>query len=83
MVIKGEADMMAYVGSATSKWDSCAGEAIIRAMGGNFTTPLGNEINYDPNESLSNNEGIFCSFDKEMHNKSVEFIKSLKLDLWP
>ncbi len=25
LVIKGEADMMAYVGSATSKWDSCAG----------------------------------------------------------
>lgn len=82
MVIKGEADMMAYVGSATSKWDSCAGESIIKAMGGNFTTPLGNQISYDPNESLSNREGIFCSFDKEVHNKSIEFIKGLKLDLW-
>lgn len=50
-------------------------------MGGNFTTPLGNEISYDPNDSLSNSEGIFCSFDKEIHKKSVEFIKSLKLDI--
>jgi 3'-phosphoadenosine 5'-phosphosulfate (PAPS) 3'-phosphatase len=25
LVIKGEADMMAYVGASTSKWDSCAG----------------------------------------------------------
>lgn len=25
LVIKGEADMMAYVGARTSKWDSCAG----------------------------------------------------------
>lgn len=56
--------MMAYVGSATSKWDSCAGESIVKAMGGYFTTPLGNQISYDPNESLSNQEGIFCSLDR-------------------
>lgn len=41
--------MMAYVGSATCKWDSCAGESIIKAMGGKFTTPLGNDITYNPN----------------------------------
>ncbi len=56
--------MMAYVGSATSKWDSCAGESIIKAMGGYFTTPLGNKISYDPKDSSLNNEGIICSFDK-------------------
>lgn len=67
MMLKGEADMMAYVGSATSKWDSCAGESIVKAMGGYFTTPLGNQISYDPNESLSNQEGIFCSLDKGIH----------------
>ncbi len=55
---------MAYVGASTSKWDSCAGQAIIRAMGGNFTTPTGKNITYNPNESLENAEGIFCSFNK-------------------
>ena len=46
--------MMAYVGSATSKWDSCAGEAIVKAMGGKFTTPSGKNIGYDPNRPISN-----------------------------
>ena len=49
LLVKGEVDMMAYVGSATSKWDSCAGESIVKAMGGYFTTPHGNQISYDPN----------------------------------
>lgn len=49
LVINGEADIMAYVGANTSKWDSCAGEAIIKAMDGNFTTPTGKDITYNPN----------------------------------
>lgn len=53
--------MMAYVGSATSKWDSCAGDAIVTAMGGLFTTPSGQSINYDPEQNSSNPDGIFCS----------------------
>jgi|688.fasta_scaffold1442666_1 3'-phosphoadenosine 5'-phosphosulfate (PAPS) 3'-phosphatase len=40
--------MMAYVGSATHKWDSCAGEAVVKSLGGCFTTPSGKSINYDP-----------------------------------
>lgn len=49
-------------------------------MGGYFTTPLGNQISYDPNESLSNKEGIFCSFNRDLHDKSIEFIQSLKTE---
>lgn len=36
MIIKGEADLFAYCDSATKKWDSCAGEAIIRSLDGYF-----------------------------------------------
>lgn len=56
MVANGEVDAMGYCESWTHKWDSCAGDAIIKSMGGYFTTPQGNNILYDEN----------C---KETHNK--------------
>lgn len=38
LVVEGSADVCAYISSYTSKWDTCAGDAIIRAMGGYFVT---------------------------------------------
>lgn len=37
MVIRGESDGMIYLKSANCKWDSCAGDAIIKAMGGFYS----------------------------------------------
>lgn len=47
MVANGEVDAMGYCESWTHKWDSCAGDAIIKSMGGYFTTPYGSNIVYD------------------------------------
>ncbi len=47
MVANGEVDAMTYCEQWTHKWDSCAGDAIIKAMGGSFTSPYGNDILYD------------------------------------
>jgi len=41
MVANSEADAMIFLDSWTHLWDSCAGEAIIKSMGGYFTTPWG------------------------------------------
>jgi len=64
MVANGEADVMAYCESWTHKWDSCAGDAIIRAMGGKFTAPWGNPIKYieDPNNT-HNKKGMLVALD--------------------
>lgn len=48
MVVTGEADVMLYLDSWTHKWDTCAGEAIVKAMGGWFMTSSRKEIVYDP-----------------------------------
>lgn len=41
LVIDGTVDAMIYLRSGNCKWDSCAGDAIIQAMGGNFTDVFG------------------------------------------
>ena len=47
-VLSGEADFYPFPGFGTSKWDVCAGDAIITAAGGSVVDRLGNRITYDP-----------------------------------
>ncbi len=37
-IINGSADAFMYLSHHTSKWDTCAGEAIIKSLGGYFLT---------------------------------------------
>lgn len=47
-IINGESDLFLYLSHHTSKWDSCAGEAIIKALGGYVLTKKNESIVYDP-----------------------------------
>lgn len=40
-----------FIDAKTSKWDTCAGEAIIRSMGGYTATQNLEQIEYDPDKS--------------------------------
>lgn len=51
LIIKGEADLFAYCDSFTKKWDSCAGEAIIKSLNGYFIDGNSNNLIYDPKSS--------------------------------
>jgi len=56
---------MAYLDAWTHKWDSCAGDAIIKAMGGYFTTPWGANIVYHPDRATTHNKlGMVASLDQ-------------------
>ena len=44
----GAADALLYLREANHKWDSCSGEAVVRALGGYFSDIDGKEIVYDP-----------------------------------
>lgn len=60
---------MVYLGARTCLWDVCAGDAIIRASGGQFTTSDGKDIVYDHTaKSFLNKDGVTCSIAKDIHS---------------
>ncbi len=59
-VAAGTADAYVAPARAGSRWDVCAGEAIIHAAGGKFTDAFGEPIDY-LSESLVNERGIVAS----------------------
>lgn len=66
---------MVYLESWTHKWDSCAGDAIIKSMGGYFTNPYGTNITYDPKAiSTENRMGMVAALDREVFEKCMDAI---------
>lgn len=63
-LIVQEVDFVMFLESPTSTWDSCAGEAIIKGMGGHFFKPDLTNIEYNcDNTSQLNPEGFIACFD--------------------
>ncbi len=62
MVIEGNTDFYLFPSAGTKKWDSCAGEAIIHALGGKLTDVLGQPIVYDgKQDNIMNTRGLLVS----------------------
>ena len=69
---------MAYCESWTHKWDSCAGDALIKSMGGQFTSPWRNNIRYnDDRLNTYNKQGMLATLDKEVYEKCMDALYSL------
>ncbi|ALC49277.1 CG15743, partial [Drosophila busckii] len=64
--------------SIIKKWDICAGDAILRALNGAMTTLKGDPINYGPNESPVNKEGLIASLDA--HGEYLERLSKYSND---
>lgn len=61
MLAEGRADLYVHASKVSSRWDSCAPEAVVRAAGGVFTDMAGVRYRYDGSE-LENVRGIVaCS----------------------
>ncbi len=67
MVTKGEADLLVYSRNYTCKWDSCAGEAIIKGMGGYYVDFKNRPLIYDDKQkNYLNGEGQICTLSKDI-----------------
>lgn len=60
-VIEGHADAYLYPTKGTKKWDICAGEAILKALGGTTTDCLGKPLQYIPSQSPHNICGVLAT----------------------
>lgn len=69
-VVVGEADAMVYFGNRCCKWDTCAGEALIRALGGQVTGLRNEKIEYNPKDSsFYNQDSVICTLDPRSHER--------------
>lgn len=75
-VIKNENDVesLLFIDAKTSKWDSCAGEAIIRAMGGYSIKPSLSDIDYRIDLPYENKEGFLFTLNEETFRKFIEIL---------
>lgn len=57
-IAQGEAEIYLHPSPRSSRWDSCAPEAVLRAAGGRFTDVRGHLYSYDGRE-IENSGGLF------------------------
>jgi len=74
LVLEATADVYLFATKGTKKWDTCAPEAIIRAVGGVLTDKHGNKLPYFANSEFHNLEGVLCAM--KDHQKYVDKLKS-------
>lgn len=67
MVVEGRSDVYVHSTAGTKKWDTCAGEAILRACGAYLTDLHGNNIVYDPKGDWPNENGIIAAVNDSVH----------------
>ena len=61
------------------KWDLCAGNAILNALGGNMTDLKGKTIDYSGNDLKVKNEGgVLAALSR--HSEFLQKLKNLDLD---
>ena len=75
MVLEGEADVYLFPTPGTKKWDTCAGEALLLAMGGTLTDARGDVLDYShvPGRYL-NSLGVVATLDKDTHKTVLDGI---------
>lgn len=64
-VIEGDAHAYVFASPGTKKWDTCAPEAVLVAMGGALTDMQGNKIKYDKDVKFPNSAGVLATISAE------------------
>ena len=68
MLLERRAHSALLLRKASKKWDTCAGEALLRATGGIVTDTVGRRYDYSYNlNALPNLSGMAASLDVGMH----------------
>lgn len=71
-LLEGKADCAMLLRAGTKKWDSCAGEALLRARGGCVTDAAGRLYDYGDGALALNRAGLISSRDARTHFALVD-----------
>ena len=72
LVIEGEAHAYVFGSPGCKKWDTCAPEAILCALGGSLTDVHGNSYQYHASVRHKNLAGVIATSRATQHNDYVE-----------
>lgn len=61
LLMEGKAHAYVFASNGCKKWDTCAPEAVLKALGGCLTDIHGKEYNYDKLVQFPNSGGVFAS----------------------
>lgn len=61
LLIEGKAHAYIFASPGCKKWDTCAPEAVLRAMGGMLTDVHGNDYQYHPSVVHQNTGGVLAT----------------------
>lgn len=61
LLIEGKAHVYVFASKGCKKWDTCAPEAILSAIGGKLTDIHGTQYRYDKDVELPNKGGVFAT----------------------
>jgi len=82
MVMEGKATAYVFASAGCNKWDTCAPEAILAAMGGRLTDIHGKPYSYAPDAELPNKRGVLATTLVDDHQWFVDTVpESVKKQL--
>ena len=76
-MVDGAADLWLFPRAGTSRWDTCAAEAMLEACGGALRDRSGARICYDPDTSMGNSEGVIAGADPDIVAAAVRVCATL------
>ncbi|PSN33073.1 putative inositol monophosphatase 3 [Blattella germanica] len=77
-VANGNVDAYVHI-THIKKWDICAGDAIIQALGGKMTTLSNSKIDYSSSENYRNEKGLLATMEK--HDWYLQKLNSVMKNL--
>lgn len=81
LLIEGKAHAYVFASKGCKKWDTCAPEAVLSAVGGKLTDLHGNYYNYHKDVEFQNKGGVFATGKGISHANLIKKIPQDVLDL--
>ena len=81
LLIEGRAHAYVFPSPGCKKWDTCAPEAVLHAMGGKLTDIHGNLYEYHKDVGLRNDWGTLATFDAPDHAEYLNLIPQKNKDM--